>query len=176
MKKLLLSLGVLLCCLSAAHAQAEYPDVPFDDPAYADIELLVEPGILDNCYGPAGPRAMTRYEFAVVIARLLSPVMESRATRDKKSADFLSPTLKNSAVLAALKRLSEKFLPELTALGLDEQQVKNLFLPKHQSTPQKIPVAPPFSDVPKNHWAFNAVEKLRQGGILVGYPNGSLTK
>jgi hypothetical protein len=28
----------------------------------------------------------------------------------------------------------------------------------------------PFPDVPKDHWAFDAVEQLRQRGILRGYP------
>jgi hypothetical protein len=33
----------------------------------------------------------------------------------------------------------------------------------------------PFPDVPRNHWAYNAVEELRQRGILRGYPQGSFT-
>jgi hypothetical protein len=28
----------------------------------------------------------------------------------------------------------------------------------------------PFPDVPKTHWAFDAVESLRQKGIIRGYP------
>lgn len=28
----------------------------------------------------------------------------------------------------------------------------------------------PFPDVPKDHWAFDAVEQLRKLGILRGYP------
>lgn len=28
----------------------------------------------------------------------------------------------------------------------------------------------PFPDVPKEHWAFDAVEQLRKQGILRGYP------
>jgi hypothetical protein len=28
----------------------------------------------------------------------------------------------------------------------------------------------PFPDVPKTHWAYDAVESLRQKGILRGYP------
>jgi hypothetical protein len=33
------------------------------------------------------------------------------------------------------------------------------------------PVRPaPFPDVPKNHWAYDAVEQLRERGILRGYP------
>ncbi len=28
----------------------------------------------------------------------------------------------------------------------------------------------PFPDVPREHWAFDAVESLRKRGIIVGYP------
>jgi hypothetical protein len=28
----------------------------------------------------------------------------------------------------------------------------------------------PFPDVPKTHWAYSAVESLREKGILRGYP------
>ena len=28
----------------------------------------------------------------------------------------------------------------------------------------------PFPDVPRDHWAYDAVEQLRQRGILRGYP------
>ena len=30
--------------------------------------------------------------------------------------------------------------------------------------------ATPFPDVPRSHWAYDAVEQLRQAGILRGYP------
>ena len=33
--------------------------------------------------------------------------------------------------------------------------------------------ANPFSDVPLNHWAYDAVEQLASKGILEGYPNGT---
>jgi len=33
--------------------------------------------------------------------------------------------------------------------------------------------ANPFSDVPMNHWAYDAVEQLAAKGILDGYPNGT---
>src|SRR2546423_3401973 len=32
---------------------------------------------------------------------------------------------------------------------------------------------PPFPDVPKDHWAFPAVESLRVKGIVRGYPDGN---
>jgi hypothetical protein len=32
------------------------------------------------------------------------------------------------------------------------------------------PTRAPFVDVPRDHWAYEAVEELRQRGILLGYP------
>src|SRR5437016_3134918 len=31
----------------------------------------------------------------------------------------------------------------------------------------------PFPDVPKDHWAYQAVMELKAKGILIGYPDGS---
>ncbi len=42
-----------------------------------------------------------------------------------------------------------------------------------QSVQPVGPVSPPFPDVPKGHWAFEAVEKVRQAGIMIGYPDGT---
>jgi len=162
MKKFVLSLGVLLCCAGASHAQAEYPDVPMDDSAYADINLLSQPGVMDNCYGSVGPRAMTRYEFAVAIARWLENSAQGAIVHQPENT-------------AALKRLVNKFLPELKELGVDVEKIKinGVFLIEPRIALPKTKVAPPFSDVPKNHWAFDAVEKLRLSGILIGYPEVS---
>ena len=33
--------------------------------------------------------------------------------------------------------------------------------------------AGPFSDVPSDHWAYDAVNNLKQKGIVVGYPDGT---
>jgi len=33
--------------------------------------------------------------------------------------------------------------------------------------------AQPFSDVPQDHWAYNAVEKLASAGLMEGYPDGA---
>jgi len=69
--------------VSSAHAQAdmsgtraEFPDVPRGHWAYGALDKLAKAGIVeglpDGTYG--GNRSMTRYEFAVAIARLLNRV------------------------------------------------------------------------------------------------------
>lgn len=65
-----------------AQAQAEYPDVPLDHWAYNAINKLSAAGIIEGY--PSGQynggRAMTRYEFAVAIARLLENLPKPEVT------------------------------------------------------------------------------------------------
>ena len=64
--------------ISPAHAQerAEYPDVPKNHWAYEALDKLSRAGILEGRPGGVyeGNKSMTRYEFAVAIARLLDKV------------------------------------------------------------------------------------------------------
>jgi hypothetical protein len=63
--------------VSSAHAQdkPEFPDVPRDHWAYAALQKLAAAGVLEG-YPPTGnyigAKPMTRYEFAVAIARVLN--------------------------------------------------------------------------------------------------------
>lgn len=148
------------------------PDVPFEDSAYADLSLL-DPEA-KSIFERNRNRLTTRYEFAVNVARLLENLSEK--TTDNKNLAIPFPIITLSSTdAAALKRLANKFLTELRELGVDVEQIRinDVFLIEPKINSNKIQVAAPFTDVPKNHWAFNATEKLRQSGILVGYPNGS---
>ncbi|MBP5738796.1 MAG: S-layer homology domain-containing protein, partial [Abditibacteriota bacterium] len=75
MKKILFVLSVLGLTVFAAvsFAQGAFVDVPTDHWAYDAVNQLQRVGIIvgypDGTFG--GKRAMTRYEFAVAIARLL---------------------------------------------------------------------------------------------------------
>ncbi len=33
----------------------------------------------------------------------------------------------------------------------------------------------PFNDVPTDHWAYDAINKLQQDGVLIGYPDGTFS-
>jgi hypothetical protein len=167
---------------------AEYPDVPLNDPAYANFDLLDIYRGIDKCY-PDPPsaqrRAMTRYEFAIAVARLCGfpsdfsdPLTQEKSQYEKLIHSAISK-LKPSQ-LAATARLFAQFKPDLQQLGIAEQQIE--FAQKElaarvESTPSpKPPIAAPFRDVPKTHWAFEAVERLRQSGIVIGTPDGAFAK
>ena len=38
---------------------------------------------------------------------------------------------------------------------------------------ENLTFANPFEDVPKNHWAYDSVEKLASAGVIEGYGDGT---
>jgi hypothetical protein len=125
--------GALLAFMPiASHAQAAdtgaasgpFADVPTDHWAYNAVNTLQKAGIVigypDGTYG--GRRAMTRYEFATAIARLLPMIGANNdyATTDQLNdlrSDLEAKLAANQAALDALTRLVNEFQPELEQLG-----------------------------------------------------------
>jgi hypothetical protein len=131
----LLAGAAMVSTTTVAHAQASGPfaDVPTDHWAYTAVTTLQNAGIVigypDGTYG--GKRAMTRYEFAEAISRLLplikQPDLSPYATKDDLTAlqNQLSAQLQqNAAALDALKSLVNEFTPELQQLGQDVAAIK----------------------------------------------------
>ena len=148
MKKVLLGVGLLLLLATAAFAQGPFADVPTDHWAYDAVNELQEAGIVigypDGTFG--GRRAMTRYEFAVAIARMI-PVIEQRiiesgvtpsqpgvtqeqfkALEQRVTALEQKPAQTVSTVtpeqLQAIQRLVNEFRDEIAALGVDVDALK----------------------------------------------------
>jgi len=119
------ALAVLALSAVPAMAQGPFSDVPTDHWAYAAVDKLKNAGIVegypDKTYG--GPRPMTRYEFAVAIARLLDkiPVIPPDIAH-QSDIDAIKAQLGGFATkdeVAALRRLIDEFKPELEKLGQD---------------------------------------------------------
>ncbi|MEN6520008.1 MAG: S-layer homology domain-containing protein [Armatimonadota bacterium] len=148
MKKVLLGVFVLGLMLVASYAFAQGPfaDVPTDHWAYDAVNELQEAGIVigypDGTFG--GRRAMTRYEFAVAVARMIpvieQKVMESVGTmtsgvtpeqvnklEQRVSALEQKPAAAAGVTqeqLASIQRLVNEFRDELAALGVDVDTLK----------------------------------------------------
>jgi len=115
-------------------ASGPFADVPADHWAYAAVNTLQKAGIVigypDGTYG--GRRAMTRYEFAVAIARLLPMIQQPIDTSQfVKNSDFQAfedsvngQLQQQQAALDALKALVNEFQPELERLGQDVDAIK----------------------------------------------------
>jgi hypothetical protein len=141
---------IAAAAMGVANAQSKatgpFADVPTDHWAYQSVETLRSAGIVigypDGTYG--GTRAMTRYEFATGIARLLKLLPESDTLATKESlnqyalksqipdtsiyekasdvdalkADLLARLQAHDGAIAALKELVTSFTPELEQLGV----------------------------------------------------------
>jgi len=140
-----------------------YDAIPTDEWVYADLRRLQNRRDISRYpdYAFSG-RAHTRAEFAQLIERELRTLGETFDKEVQQDPDLLP----------ALNRLIQEFEPELRRRGVSLFQVeariaaleRNLSLGK---------VVAPFPDVPKDHWAYAAVQALRQVGIIVGYPGGT---
>jgi hypothetical protein len=116
---------------TAGGASSAFKDVPVDHWAYAAVGTLQQAGIVigypDGTYG--GRRAMTRYEFAVAIARLLNLINTAGYAKssdlDALKQDMLNRLQQNSDAIDALKALVNEFQPELQALGQDVAAIKS---------------------------------------------------
>jgi hypothetical protein len=104
--------------------------VPADQWAYQAVDTLQNAGIVigypDGTYG--GRRAMTRYEFAVAIARLLSysyPNAVGKVELLALQTDLNDKLSQNAAAIDALQKLVSGFQPELTQMGVDVAGVKD---------------------------------------------------
>ena len=129
-KSLVLLAGASMAFLglpAVSHAQAAsgpFADVPTDHWAYQSVDTLQKAGIVigypDGTYG--GRRPMTRYEFAVAIARLLAQMHPAGPTAADLAAlrsDLENRIAGNTAAIDALRTLVNGFQPELTRLGQD---------------------------------------------------------
>jgi len=129
-KSLVLLAGASMAFLglpAVSHAQAAsgpFADVPTDHWAYQSVDTLQKAGIVigypDGTYG--GRRPMTRYEFAVAIARLLAQRPNSGVSAADLGAlrsDLEGRIAGNTAAIDALRTLVNGFQTELTRLGQD---------------------------------------------------------
>jgi hypothetical protein len=112
-----------------AQNRAEFQDVPRDHWAYAALQKLASAGILEG-YPPTGnfvgQRAMTRYEFAVAIARLLNtlPTDNNGQVNLQPILDRLTalegrpvPDITRAQVVDMITALQREFRDELARLG-----------------------------------------------------------
>jgi len=123
------SAAVVAAALSAAPVFAQgagpFADVPTDHWAYQSVDKLQKAGVVigypDGTYG--GKRAMTRYEFAVAIARLLDIVGKSGDLSNfATKADLAGLATKEE--VDQLRQLINEFRTELQTLGVDVDNLK----------------------------------------------------
>lgn len=139
MKKIVMTICVLMLA-TAAFAQSPFADVPTDHWAYDAVNSLQQSGIVigypDGTFG--GKRAMSRYEFATAIARMI-PIIEEKLNvtptagvsqeQFNKLENRVSTLEKMKSPVTAeqfqsLQSLVNEFRDELAAIGVDTDALK----------------------------------------------------
>lgn len=123
------ALGLAAAPVFAQPAGGPFADVPTDHWAYASVDRLQKEGVVigypDGTYG--GKRAMTRYEFAVAIARLLDkipPAVDISGLATKEELRTAVAGLATKEEVAELRRLVTEFQNELTTLGVEVDAIR----------------------------------------------------
>jgi hypothetical protein len=142
---------------AATTAAAEYPDVPTNHWAYAAINRLSQAGIIEGlpsgAYG--GNRAMTRYEFAVAIARLLERIgggqvsvreFDPTTINNRLTALEARPTpdITRTEVVDLINNLRREFQDELAKLGVRVDALEN----RVSNLENRVPAPPRLTITP----------------------------
>jgi len=103
-----------------AQAAKEFPDVPTDHWAYAALQKLAAAGILEG-YPPSGAyvgaRPMTRYEFAVAIARVLNKIPTTTGTN---TTTTIENKFDPSGLQTQIDALKARPVPDITRAQVND--------------------------------------------------------
>lgn len=120
MRKVALAIAAVLVLSVVAPAFSQpFADVPTDHWAFDAIAELAAKGIVEGYPDGTfkGDRAMTRYEMAMVVARLLARVEAIKIPPPAPPVKIPPPAV-TAADIATLRRLVNEFRAELAALGV----------------------------------------------------------
>ncbi|HEX8551378.1 MAG TPA: S-layer homology domain-containing protein [Abditibacteriaceae bacterium] len=146
----------LVASVNAQQATAEYPDVPAGHWAYDAINTLSRAGIIEGRPGGNyyGNQAMTRYEFAVAIARLLKNIGPGQAgpVGPQGPAGPAGPAgsgltgVSRTELNDAINALRTEFARELADLGVrvDALEGRVTNLENRVAAPPRLTISPGF--------------------------------
>jgi hypothetical protein len=143
---------------------AEYPDVPQNHWAYEAINKLSQAGIIEGMPNGTymGNKPMTRYEFAVAVARILDkiggtgevgavgaqgpqgPQGPAGAVGPAGQIPDVSQFVKRQELIDAINALRNEFAPELKALGVrvDDLDKRVTDIENRLAKPPKLTITP----------------------------------
>lgn len=155
---------------SSGGSAGSYGDLPQDHYAFAAAEALRAAGALWGCApGQFCPsQELSRAELAYALS-----VLDGVAFTTPNAATFADVASGHWAFAGVEESASRGILPGCTASEFcPEGPVSRAFgavvLRRAKGLPALSPSSPRFSDVPLNHWASGAVERLAAAGIVNG--------
>lgn len=123
--------AVAAMMLAGAAAASTFSDLPTDHWAYDAIDYLQQAGLVEGYPDGTfqGDRPFTRYEMAMVIARVFTKIQDWQAMYNGGTMPGLPADTDMSEVYSRLDRLSEEFRDELSDLGarvtaVEDEQVR----------------------------------------------------
>jgi hypothetical protein len=130
--RLVLSVVLAMGLLFAGAAwAATFSDVPDDHWAYEALDYLQEAGLVEGYPDGTfrGDRAFTRYEMAMVIARIFTKIQDWQALMQEGGTPGGSENVDMAEVNARLDKLADEFRDELDGLGarvtaVEDEQAK----------------------------------------------------
>ena len=174
-----MALGIMANVSVALAAANPFSDMPAGHWAYNSVTKLAAEGIT-NGYGDGtyrGDRNITRYEAVSLLAKLLQNKFGENADANLPFSDVPKNHWAYESVKYTFGKGINKGYDDNTFRGdryITRYEMAqmianvlnlNLFVDKKKVSP--------FSDVPENHWARNAVIMLASKGITDGYGDGS---
>ena len=118
-KAITVAVLVALAPIAVAYSST-FSDVPGDHWAYEAIDYLQQGGLVEGYPDGTfkGARPFTRYEMAMVVARIFTKIQDWQAMEGGPGANPLADgSVEMSEVYARLDRLSDEFRDELSDLG-----------------------------------------------------------
>ncbi len=180
------ALSVLLCLLTLPVA-AEFPDVPDDYWAWAEIEGCVDAGIVsgydDGYYQPNWP--VTRDQMAVYIARTLAegeanvPTGPAEATFDDVPDNFWAydhvEYCYDQNVVQGFTATTYEPTLQVTRDQMAVYVARAMLIPTGEAALDDYVPSDPrnFPDVPDTFWAYKHIEYCVEHDVVMGYDDGN---
>lgn len=139
--------------MAFAQESNEYPDIPHNHWAYVTMTKLSQVGLIENISNGVylSYKPLTRYEFAVAVARILDKVnafsIDELCEPGKDCMPGLSKTIsdggfvKRPELIDAISALRTEFKDELKALGVRVDGLDKRVIP-FSSKPPKLTITP----------------------------------
>jgi len=173
-------LALLIAVCVPAFAQGPFADVPTDHWAYNAIDKLASAGLLEGYPDGTfkGQKALSRYEFAVAIARMLDYVDRTYAKAGAAVTPPPPPPPPPPPVPAAgltdeqkalLERLRTEFLPELEQLRADVDDLTRRVEALEAVPPVELPKLKVGGDIRYRFGWYGSSLQLKSGKST-GYP------
>lgn len=115
----LLTAAIMLCALTLPAGASTFSDVPSDHWSYEALDYLQNAGLVEGYPDGTfkGDRPFTRYEMAMVIARIFTKIQDWQASEGAGENTPLEDSTLMDEVNTRLDRLSDEFRDELADLG-----------------------------------------------------------